>query len=402
MVLGGSVGQLGAIHTVKNLGLKCLVIDKNPQAIGFTYADYYEVVDTTDKMRALEIARKYKISGAMTISSDIAVPTVCYINEQLGLPNQGVGIATSVTDKAYMRDCFVKKGVRAPKHLSIETEQNINQIKEMINKEFKNTPIIVKPSDSSGSRGVTRVDNLDNLEEVMQNARKYSRNNKIILEQFIEGYEIGAQCFSINGKLKYCFVHNDTVSNNLIPIGHSFPSKLKEYEIKIIENECEKALDSLGIVNGPSNVDIIMKDGKPYIIEIGARIGATKLPELVKYHTGIDLIEISILLALGKRIEIKNISNKPVAAELLYFEEESIVEDLLDIKLSIEDFREEYKMIECAINIEKGQKINALKSGIDIYGYVICTGENAIIAEENSRNCINKIKKRIKMKSIGG
>ncbi|WP_339179795.1 ATP-grasp domain-containing protein [Oceanobacillus sp. FSL W7-1293] len=392
MILGGSAGQVPAIQTASRLGFKTLVIDKNPEAVGFEIADYAECIDTTDFEYALQIAKKYNICGSITISSDIAVPTSCYVNEELGLPNQGVGIAKKVTDKAIMRREFKSSRVASPNYFVYEKEQDILSFLSKMKGYIKSKPFIVKPSDSSGSRGVTQVSNETEMETAIKQALNFSRNGKVVVEEYIDGIEVGAQCFSIEGEVVYCFIHNDTVSPNMIPIGHSFPSYEQPLVLRTIEEECTKALASLGIINGPSNIDIIIDDSNnPYIIEIGARIGATKLPELVKHYSNIDIIEAAIKLSSGMNVEIENHAEAPVAVEMLYFEKDGTVDTIEEYDLLLS----KYSIVEYELNIEKGTQIKSLVSGIDVYGFVICKGSTVEEAEKNCNDFMKEFKLKI-------
>ncbi|WP_130859701.1 ATP-grasp domain-containing protein [Gracilibacillus phocaeensis] len=397
MILGGSYGQVPAIKTAKRLGLKTLVIDQNPNAVGFEFADYAECVDTTDLENALKVAKKYNVCGSMTISSDIAVPTSCYINETLELSNQGIGIAEKVTDKALMRDEFKTNGITSPNFFIYEENQDLSLFLLKIKQFIDTNIVIVKPSDSSGSRGVTRINDELELRTAIQNAMQYSRNRKVVVEEYISGIEVGAQCFSIDGEMVYCFIHNDTVSSNMVPVGHSFPSYEKTLVLNKIEEECAKALKALGVVNGPSNIDIIIdKNDRPYIIEIGARIGATKLPELVKFHSGIDIIESAIKLSTGIRVKVENKVDVPVAVEMLYFERNGEVETIKDFKSLLS----RYNIVDYEVKIKKGMQIETLISGVNVYGFVMCKGETVEEAEKNCNDFIRDIKCKIHISEV--
>lgn len=374
------------------MGFKVLVIDQDPKAIGFEYAAYYEVVDTTDFEGALIVAQKYNIIGSMTISSDIAVPTVCYINQTLGLPNQGDKVSELAYDKVLMREAFTKGNVSSPEFTYYEQGKQLENLRIDVQNMLINHPVIAKPADSSGSRGVSKVKTLSELDEAINKAMSFSKNGKIIVEKFIEGIEIGAQSFSRNGNMEVCFVHNDKVTNNMVPIGHSFPLTLSSEVKKNVEDECVKALSSLGINNGPSNIDIIVdRNNTPYIIEIGARIGATKLPELVNYYTGIDLIKHTIYLASGENVPIEKGFEVPIAVEMLSFAESGLVESIEDYS----DLIKKYDPLELNLDLEIGSQINEITSGIDVYGYVFCKGKDAKEAEINCTLFIDELKNKI-------
>ncbi|MFS1511155.1 ATP-grasp domain-containing protein [Chengkuizengella sp. SCS-71B] len=392
MILGGSHAQLEAIQAVKKLGMKVLVLDMDPNAIGFKYADYFEVVSTTDFENVKKVAEKYRISGSMTLSSDTAVPTVCYVNEKLGLPNQGVGIGELVTDKSLMRKAFSNHHISSPNFIVLNHDQTILEILPNVERMLRNRDLIVKPSESSGSRGVSKIESVHQLEPAINLAREFTRNNNVVIEEFIEGVEIGAQCFSINGKMEMCFVHND-LSANMVPVGHSYPSFLSNEVLERVKNECDNALSSLGIMNGPSNIDIIIdKEGCPFFIEIGARIGATKLPQITKYHSGIDLIECSIQLASGQDITIPIQTNIPVAVEMLCFEKEHDITYKFE---EIESLIHTYDPIEYKVNLKNGQEVKGIKSSADVYGFVICSGSSAQNAEQKCRELSESIKNKV-------
>ena len=390
MVLGGSYGQLKAIETVRRLGMKVLVLDKNPEAVGRAYADFFEPVDTVDYESVKAVAEKYGIVGSMTISSDIAVPTVCRVNEALGLPVQGYGIADAVTDKGLMRKRFLENKVASPAFFEVTNLDDLYEIRGVLEARFESSPFMVKPSDSSGSRGLTRIDHIKDLPGAYEEALRFSRNGKVVIEEYIDGLEIGAQAFSIGGEMKLFFMHNDTVSPNMIPVGHSMPISMAPDRVDICREECAKALKALGIVNGPSNIDIIVsRDGKPYIIEIGARIGATRLPELVEASTGVDIVELSVRLAAGDEdITLPAAKSIPVAAEMLYFDESGVVSELGDL----DEIIRQYKPLAFEHHLREGMHVNRLRSGVDVYGYVMFGGPDVHYCEERCRAFLNEVK----------
>ena len=395
MILGGSIGQVPAIVTSKKLGFETIVIDRDETAVGANYADIFEAVNTIDIEAATAVAKKYNVAGTMTISSDIAVPTVCAINEALHLPNQGVGIGLNVTDKAVMRKLFEQHNVKSPKFIAYHKDEPFENLKKQISSLLQHGSYIVKPTDSSGSRGVTRITSIEQLQQAVEYAMSFTRNDKIVVEQFIEGVEVGAQSFMINGEMVKCFIHNDKVSKNMIPIGHSFPFVGEKTLIAEIHEQCAIAMKALGIVNGPANIDIIVTpSNEAYVIEIGARIGATKLPEIVEAYSNWDIITNTILLSVGQTVALNESGHVPVAVEMLYFEEEQIVDHIEDIQSIIEQF----EPLSFEMNIEPGQAIRPLRSGVDVYGFVICQGESAQDAELNCERFIQAIKSKINFK----
>jgi biotin carboxylase len=298
LIVGAGFGQLPAIEKAKELGHKVIVVDKNPYALGMPLADIAITVDIVDIDEVVAVAKQYHVDGVMTMQSDIAVPAVGAVVDALNLSGVGLVVANRCSNKIEARERFKNAGVPQPAFQVITTMQEAQKAVEKIG-----LPCVIKAPDSSGSRGVVKVCKTSEIESAFQEAKQYSRIGKLLVEEFIDGEEIGAQTFSLNGKCVKVLVHNDTISEPpyMVPIGHSFPAHLPGDIIAKVETACAKAVDAIGINSGPANVDLILgEDGRPMIIEIGARIGATCLPELVKYHTGIDWVEQTIKNCLEK------------------------------------------------------------------------------------------------------
>jgi len=379
LIVGAGFGQLPAIKNAKEIGLNVVTIDKNPDALGMKLADHAYSIDVIDVDGAIKIAQKHKIDGVLTMQTDLPVPTVGAIVDSLNLKGSGLEIAEKCSNKIKTRLAFQKAGVPQP---SFELVKNINEAKKAAQK--IGLPCIMKSADSSGSRGVTKVLSENDIENALNEAFKYTRLDEILVEEYISGKEIGAQGFSLNGKCECVLVHNDTLSNPpyMIPIGHSFPIiGFTNEELNQINIDIKKAVNVLGIKDGPSNIDLIVdsKDNTVKIIEIGARIGATCLPELVKYHTGIDWIEASIKTAIGESPDLKMKINKPVAALILQAPKSGIFEGY---ETNIDN--EKLNVIEYEVTPKPGDEVSVLKKGTDRIGKVVCFGETVEQAEQNA------------------
>lgn len=375
LLLGASYYQIPAIIAAHKLGCHVIALDKNPEAAANQFADEAINIDIVDIPNVIEIAKEKQIQGVFTMQSDIAVPTVGAVNDHLGLSGIGYETACICSDKVKTRETLQKAGVLQP---NFKVVSNLDDAKEAaLSIGF---PCIVKAPDSSGSRGVTKVKSAYEVESAFIEAKFHSRSNEILVEEFIEGIEIGAQTFSFNGKCVLVLLHNDTVSSPpyMIPIGHSFPIEIDE-GLKIeAEKVISAAVIALGIHNGPSNVDLILgKDGKARIIEIGARIGATCLPELVYYHSGIDWIMEAIRIAMGENPNLRYSDDRIVAARVLEAPEDGILgEAIPDTKL-LNDSR----LIEWEIVPKMGESVFKLRKGPDRIGKVIGTGNSVKDAE---------------------
>lgn len=387
LLLGASYYQIPAIIAAQKLGYHVIALDKNPQAAGNKFADEAYNIDIVDISGVIAFAKANNVKGVFTMQSDIAVPCVGAVNDHLGLSGIGYETACICSDKVATRQTLQKAGILQPKYEIVsDLDAAINVTSNI------GFPCIVKAPDSSGSRGITKVESIEGVEAAFIEAKAYSRSNYLLIEEFIEGIEMGAQTFSSNGQCRMVLLHNDTVSSPpyMIPVGHSFPIKL-DGDLKI---EAEKsicaAVCALGIHDGPSNVDIILgKDGKARIIEIGARIGATCLPELVYYHTGINWIEEAIKVVMGESPNLSPSHYQIVAARIL----EAYSDGILCNVMPDEELLKDRHLIEWEIVPEIGEYVSKLRKGPDRIGKVIATGKNVDEAER----FVEKFQKRLKL-----
>jgi biotin carboxylase len=385
LVVGAGKGQLPVIHTAKSMGIEVFGVDKSSTAPGISILDDFRRIDVVDKEEIFNYAMEMKVDGVLTYQSDIGVPAVGYVSDKLKLNNVSENVAEIASNKILSRQAFLEQNINQPKFAVVSSLQQTQKQCELFG-----YPCIVKAADSSGSRGVTKVNCQQDVSRAFEAAFGVTRLDKILVEEFIHGYEIGAQTFSVAGKQTLVLLHNDTfnVKDCLVPTGHSMPiSGLSERIQEKIQNEVRAAVSALGILNGPANVDLIIRNNKAYIIEIGARAGATCLPELVKWYTGINWEEASILSALGQKPNIDLKLAKPIAVSILYSESAGIYrgydfDQSLLKKLNVLDFE---------LEIENEEFINSLTKGTDRIGKVICSGNSPENAEENIKEFIKNL-----------
>lgn len=389
LIVGAGFGQLPAIKSAALLGLKTIVVDKNPNALGARVADVFYEVDIVSKEEILEIARKHEVSGIMTMQSDLPVPAIGYVNDALKLTGVSFKVANFCSNKIEMRKRLAGKSSAQPQFDTVSTLEEAKEIVEKIG-----FPCVFKAPDSSGSRGITKVNSKNEIEGAFNEAFKYSREDSILIEEFIDGLEFGAQTFSVNGKCECVLLHGDTMSSPpyMIPVGHSFPFELLGEEEKLMaERDIKDAINALGIMNGPSNVDLILdkKTNRVKIIEIGARIGATCLPELVFYHTGIDWVTNTILNAIGEEVDLTLKHEKPVAALIIESPKDGVYDGF-----EFKDAELKKSILEFEITVNKGDEVSVLRKGTDRIGKVLAYGTSVVEAEK----LVDKIKNSVQIK----
>lgn len=301
LLLGGSMQQVIAIQRSKKLGyftVLCDYLEDNP---GRKVADKFYLASTTDKELILDIAKKEEIDGIVCYASDPAAATQAYVAEKMNLCGNPYESVKVLSDKGLFRKFLMKNGFNVPKFKIYCDYQELEK-----DEDFFNYPVMLKPVDSSGSKGVVKLNSLSNCIKEFENAIKYSRSKKVIIEEFIEpyNYQVAGDGFSVNGKLKFYCLGNDHFSDNspnpFTPVAASFPLKMENYLKKDIVCEIQKVFDLLKLKTGAYNFDIrVGKNKKVYLMEIGPRNGGNMIPQVIKYATGVDLLDYTIKSAMG-------------------------------------------------------------------------------------------------------
>lgn len=304
LLLGGSSQQVIAIETAKKLGLYTVLCDYLPDNPGQYHADKFYQESSTDKDRILQIARDEQIDYIISYASDPAAPTAAYVAEKLGLPTNPYAAVKTLCNKDSFREFLSSHGFNTPRAASFlnkdEAEADIGKFK---------LPIIIKPVDSSGSKGVTVLRDFSGFEEAIDFAFSFSRGHRIIIEEFIEKkhpYLIGGDIFISEGKviqwgLMNC--HRDSNVNPLVPVGKSYPVILENADLHSAKNTLQRLVTELGIQFGPMNVELIVDaNSRVFLIDIGPRSGGNMIPDLLGMIFNCDVVEMSVKAAMGHRI----------------------------------------------------------------------------------------------------
>ncbi len=308
LMLGGSAQQIVAIETAKRLGYETVLCDYLPDNPGLHHSDKFYLVSTTDKEQILNVAIQENVSGILAYASDPAAPTAAYVAEKLGLPGNPYKSVEILCNKDKFRQFLKENGFCTPAAKGYDDEQEA--VRDLLTGRFK-FPVIVKPVDSSGSKGVSRIDSTEKAAERISNAMAFSRSKRIIIEEFVEkyGYQVAGDGFSIDGKLVFrCFAndHFDAKCKNpFVPVAASFPYNMPDMVHQKIHDEIQKLITLLGMGTTAYNFDIrIDKDFNVYLMEVAPRDGGNYIPDVIKYSTGIDLVEFSVKAAMGEHINV--------------------------------------------------------------------------------------------------
>lgn len=377
LLLGGSAQQVVAIEKAKELGYYTIVCDFLKDNPGQYVADKFYLVSTTDKNAVLEVAKKENINGILAYASDPAAPTAAYVAKELRLPGSPYESVEILCNKDKFRKFLKKNNFCTP------NAKGYNSIEEALcdikNGVFK-LPIIVKPVDSSGSKGVCKIETIVDAEKKLEYAMSFSRGKRIIVEEFVEkyGYQIAGDGLSIDGKLVFrCFGNdhfNSKCINPYVPISASFPYNMPEEIHNKIHNEIQRLLTLLNMKTTTYNFDIrIDKDYNVYLMEIAPRDGGNYIPQIIKYATGIDLVEYSILGSMGEKIS--NVDFEKINGYWAYFAVHSLRDGILE-KIEIDEKVLKNNIIENHIIKNPGDKIEAFTGANTTLGCLLMKFDN--------------------------
>ncbi len=394
LLLGGSAQQIVAIETAKKLGYYTVLCDYLTDNPGQCIADKFYLVSTTDKEAVLDVARKEQVDGILAYASDPAAPTAAYVAEKMGLSGNPYESVEILCNKDKFRKFLSENGFCTPKAQGYDSITEAE--KDILEGKFQ-FPIIVKPVDSSGSKGVSRIDNVAQIQEKLEYAMSFSRGNRIVVEEFVEkyGYQIAGDGLSIDGKLVFrCFANdhfNPSCVNPFVPISASFPYNMPDEVQDKIHEEIQRLISLLGMKTCTYNFDIrIDKDYNVYLMEIAPRDGGNYIPQLIKYATGIDLVECSVKAAMGETIE--NIELIKPKGYWCYYAVHSLKDGVLESINIAEDFKEH--IVENHILKSPGDEIKAFTGANTTLGILLLQFEDLnemLTAMDHSENWIELV-----------
>ncbi len=300
MILGAGTNQLDLIQTAVRHGCYVVTVDNVPENIGHTVSHQSVNCSTLDRESVLHWARKLKIDGICTASSDIAVPTLGYVASHLGLPGIPLTVADTITDKrrfrAHQQRCRLS-------HPAFFAGDRFADIRESIQRLAP--PLIFKPVDSSGSRGIVRVGKPDpeSCLAAFTTARSFSKSGTVCIEEFMEGTEVGGDAFLIDGRIAFCAITQKYLKG-FTPIGHRLPTHISRVDQQRVIRELQSTCDAVGYAEGPLNFDVMVSPSRVTVIEMGARSGGNGIVSLITHAMAFDLHDAVLQQALGKRIVI--------------------------------------------------------------------------------------------------
>ena len=368
LLLGGLRYLIPVIEAAHKLGYYVITCDNIPDNIAHRYSDEYYNVNIVDKDAVLELSYKLGINGIMSFAVDPGVITAAYVQERMGLPGNPYESVCILQNKDRFRNFLAEHGFNVPK------AKGFSSIQEAMEEEEYTWPVIVKPVDAAGSKGVTRVDGVTGLKSALECAFEYSISKRVIIEEFIEkvGCSSDSECFSVKGKLQFVSFSaqrfDESAPNPYTPAAFSWPSTMTKSQEAELTSEVQRLLLLLGMQTSIYNVETrIGINGKAYIMEVSPRGGGNRLAEMIRHITGVDLITNAVRAAVGEdvfEVEQKDYQGYWVEV-ILHADKDGIFEDL-ETSSEIRT-----KIVELDLWRKKGEYISAFRGANNSIGTVV-------------------------------
>ncbi len=388
MILGASILQLPAIEKAKEMGLDVIVVDMNPEAIGFNVKGIKkEIISTTDISAIVKVAKSYQIDGIITLATDMPMRSVAAVAKEMGLVGIDEITALKATNKIEMRKALQEKGVPIPEFYKVSSEE---EYKEVVSR-FR-CPFIVKPADSSGSRGIFEVKDIADqklIEKAYKYAISYSTVGDVVVEEYMSGPEVSVETLSIDGVCHVIQITDKltTGAPHYVELGHSQPTRHGNEVADQISKIAIAANKAIGIKNGPSHTEIIVTSEGPKIVEIGARLGGDNITtHLVPFSTGVNMVECCIKIALGEQPDIKQKWKRGSAIRYLP-QHTGIIKCITGLK----EARLVKGIQQISIIHGVGEKVTEINSSAARIGFVIAQAEDAERAVQSCYRALRKI-----------
>jgi len=382
LFVGAGRHQRRAILRAKELGLRVAAVDRNPDAPGLKEADIARVVDFADAAAVLKATARLKLDGVMTVSADRAVPVVAAVAEARGLPGIGVETAHLMTNKIAMRARLADAGVPQPRFAALRTISETRRAADEVG-----FPSVLKPVDSGGQRGIFRVESLDDIHAHLHEALVASPTGEAILEEFVEGTEMNGIVLARNGEVLPL-----TLSDRLRPPGigfgvgwiHVYPATAYGERLAESERVAVHTVHALGLRTGIAFPQLIAApDGRVIVVECAARIPGGQMADLVRFASGVDLVEVQIRMALGDDLPdelVKAQFVQPLAIRFLTAEPGPLPTGRVKRIGPLDKVLAFPGVVQADVYLQVGETIRPVRLDGDRRGYVIATADTNLEA----------------------
>ena len=382
LFIGAGRHQRRAILRAKELGLRVAAVDKNPDALGLQEADIAKVVDFSDVDAVLKATARIKLDGVLTVSADRAVPIVAAVAEARGLPGIGTHTAHLMTHKVAMRARLADAGVPQPRFAAVRSLSERRRAADEVG-----FPAVLKPADSGGQRGVFRVESIDDIERHLHEALAASPSGEAILEEFIEGMEMNGIVLARAGEAIPL-----TLSDRRRPPGvgfgvgwiHVYPATVYGHQLEESERVATRTVRALGLQTGIAFPQLIAHpDGRVLVVECAARIPGGQMADLVRWATGVDLVEVQLRMALGDELPDELVHarfTQPLAIRFLTAEPGPLPTGRVTRIGPLDKVLAFPGVVQADVYLQVGETIRPVRVDGDRRGYVIATADTNLEA----------------------
>lgn len=383
MLLGGIRYLLPVIKAAHEQGYYVITADYLPDNIAHQYSDEYVNVSIIDKEAVLKVAQEKEIDGIMSFGVDPGVVAASYVQNKMGLPSFGPFESVEILqNKDKFRAFLAKNGFNVPQAKGFDSVESA--MEEIY---WYPWPVIVKPTDSAGSKGVTRVDKPEDLKPALEYAMKHSISGHIIVEEFIEkeGCSSDTDSMSVDGKLvftSFCAQRFDVdATNPYTPAAYSWPSTFTKEQEEYLTSEIQRLITLLHLKTVVYNIEVrVAPNGKPYIMELTPRGGGNRLCEMLRYATGVDMITAITRAVVGDPI-LEPIEQKPYNghwAEIILHADKTGTFDHLEIDRNLPA-----EIVEEDLWVKKGDKVESFEGANNAIGTLVLKFQTAEELEQS-------------------
>lgn len=383
LVLGAGRGQIGLIKAAKRLGYHSIVASIDGDYPGFVLADEKYIVNIADSEGVSRAAAELKVDGVVTAGMDLSLPALGRTCEDNGLPGLTATTAELSSNKLKMKEAFMAGGVLTARFVKAAAADDVSRALIELN-----MPLIVKPVDMGGSRGINIVFEEAELQNAFERTMSVTRQDYCIIEEYIDGYEVSATAFVAGGDVKFVLPMGDVRygDNDEMPIGHYVPLDCGNDVNENIVEQVELAIKAIGIDNCAVNADLMIMNGMAYVLELTGRLGANAIPEITSAYYGRDIHEFIVEAAVGNVDVINEFDFKPAINKVVYAQ--MLVSDrpgtLRTVTLGDENCDEWFFL-------KKGDSVNAYRNPKDCIGQVVVIENTKEECEKHVGKLLEKI-----------
>ncbi len=388
LFVGAGRHQRRAILRARELGIRVVAVDKNPDAPGLEAADVGEAVDFTDVAAVTEVARRHSVDGALTVSADRAVPVVAAVTEDLGLPSIGREVAHLMTHKIAMRRTLADAGVPQPRFAAARDLASARAAVESVG-----LPAVLKPADSGGQRGIFYLETQDDVDAHLHAALVASPTEEAIVEGFHDGLELNGIVIARKGEAVPL-----TLSDRLRPPGigfgvgwiHVYPASIYGDVLAEAERVAVHAVHALGLRDGIAFPQLLVSDdGSVRVVEVAARIPGGQMADLVRHAVGVDLVEVALRQALGEEIPDELVLPKfkqPLSIRFLTAQPGPLPTGKVTRVGPLDPVLAAPGVVQADTYLQVGETIRPVRLDGDRRGYVIATADTNVEALQRAED----------------